>query len=155
MSTAKKLWINGHDLHVEEDGPQDGNPVILLHHGLGSVNAWKAQLEALSQAGWRAIAYDRWGYGDSAPRQEYTLPYFEDDIEDLETLLDVLNIKQAALVGHSDGGTIGLIFAACRPLRVTSLVTVAAHIYVEPKMEPGIQGVRQAYENDVKFLEQF
>jgi pimeloyl-ACP methyl ester carboxylesterase len=151
LSTAKNFWIDNHDLYVEEHGPQDGSPVVFLHHGLGSVNAWKAQLEALSQAGWRAIAYDRWGYGRSAPRQEYTIPYFEDDIEDLEALLDVLNIKRAALVGHSDGGTIGLYFAACRPLRVACLVTVAAHIYVEPKMEPGIESVRQAYEHDPRF----
>ena len=75
LSTEKTLWINGHDLYVEEHGPQNGNPVVLLHHGLGSVSAWKEQFDALSQAGWRAIAYDRWGYGRSAPRQQESIPY--------------------------------------------------------------------------------
>lgn len=143
--------INGHEIYLETHGPPEGRAVILLHHGLGSVQAWKAQLVALSQAGWRAIAYDRWGYGRSAWREQYAFPYFEEDIADLEELLDRLRLSQASLVGHSDGGTIGLYFAACRPQRVNSLVTVAAHIYVEEKMEPGIQGLRLVYETDAGF----
>ena len=58
---------------------------------------------------------------------------------------------RAALVGHSDGGTIALYFAAQYPDQVTCLVTVAAHIYVEPKMEPGILGIQQAFETDEHF----
>jgi pimeloyl-ACP methyl ester carboxylesterase len=150
-SEAKSLSINGHELYVENHGPQDAPAVILLHHGLGSTHAWKAQIDPLTTAGWCVIAYDRWGYGRSAPRQMLSVPYFDDDMDDLEVLLDNLAIDQAVLVGHSDGGTIGLYFAACRPQRLVCLVTIAAHIYVEPKMEPGIQEVRRSFEQDAQF----
>jgi pimeloyl-ACP methyl ester carboxylesterase len=55
------------------------------------------------------------------------------------------------LIGHSDGGTIALYYAMQYPEKVAALVTVAAHIYLEPKMEPGIQGIRQTFEGDPRF----
>ena len=148
---GRKLRINGHELHVEEAGPQDGPVVVLLHHGLGSVRAWKAQIAGFSAAGKHVIAYDRWGYGRSAARPEFAIPYFEEDVDDLEVLLDTLGVQQAALIGHSDGGTVALYFAACRPQRLERLVTIAAHIYIEPKMDTGIQAVRHSFETDRLF----
>jgi pimeloyl-ACP methyl ester carboxylesterase len=145
--------INGHHLQVETYGPQDGPAVVLLHHGLGSARAWKAQTPVLAAAGYRVIAYDRWGFGGSESRPELGMPYFADDILDLDALLVGLGAQPASLVGHSDGGTLALYYASQQPLRVLSLVVVAAHIYVEPKMDTGIQGVRQVFENDARFRE--
>jgi pimeloyl-ACP methyl ester carboxylesterase len=143
--------INGHMLHVEIQG-EPGNPgVVLLHHGLGSVRAWRDSLPVLAHAGYFTVAYDRWGYGGSEPRSQLSMPYFQQDLQDLSVLLDRLSMETAALVGHSDGGTIALYYAAQHSKRVTALVSIAAHIYVEPKMGPGIEGVRQAYETDERF----
>ena len=145
------ITINGHCLHVELHGSADGPAVVLLHHGLGSVYSWKEQIPALAAAGYYIVAYDRWGYGHSDARQQLSMPYFEDDLRDLETLLDMLQVQQVALVGHSDGGTIALYYAARHARQITAVVPVAAHIYVEPKMLPGIEDVKRAYENDPKF----
>ncbi len=142
-----------HSLNVEESGPQEGPAVVLLHHGLGSVRAWKEQIPALEGAGFRVLAYDRWGYGKSGSRQKISIPGFEEDLADLKDLLDSRGIHRASLVGHSDGGTIALYHAALHPEQVACLVVVAAHIYVEAKMEPGIQGVYQVYEQDARFRE--
>jgi pimeloyl-ACP methyl ester carboxylesterase len=142
------LRINGHDLYVEAEGEKEKPAVILLHHGLGAVNSWKSQIAFLSAMGFYTVAYDRWGYGKSSPRQALSLPYFEPDIDDLLVLLEMLGLQTAALVGHSDGGTIGLYFAAQYPQHVHCLVTVAAHIYVEPKMKPGIENLRIGFEQD-------
>jgi pimeloyl-ACP methyl ester carboxylesterase len=142
------VHVNNHRLYVEAHGPFDGVPVVLLHHGLGAVNAWKGQIRPFADAGYYIIAYDRWGYGRSDPRDHLSLPYFEEDLSDLEVLLDSFNIDQIALIGHSDGGTLSLYFAAQKPARVTCMVIAAAHIYVEPKMIPGIQGVHQVYSHD-------
>jgi pimeloyl-ACP methyl ester carboxylesterase len=155
------LEVNGGALYVETHGPEEGPAVVLLHHGLGSVQAWKEQIPALAEAGFRVIAYDRRGYGQSSPRsmrggaslQANFQPLFTSDREDLHALLGALGIKRAALVGHSDGGTIALYFAADHPERTTHLVTAAAHIYVEEKMGTGIDGVREAYETSERFQE--
>lgn len=147
--------INGHSIHVIERGPVEGPAVVLLHHGLGSTRAWRRQVPALATAGYRVVTYDRWGYGKSEPRLALSLPCFEDDQGDLLALLDDLNIQRAALVGHSDGGTIALYFAAAHPGRVTCLATIAAHIYVEPKMGISTSGMRQTFENDEEFKRRF
>lgn len=125
--------------------------IVLLHHGLGSVRAWKAQIPVLVEAGWHVLVYDRWGYGRSEARPRLSIPTFEDDLADLLSLVDALNLPQFSLVGHSDGGTISLYFAAAHPERLQRLVAVAAHIYVEPKIVMGIEGVCQAFQNDPAF----
>jgi pimeloyl-ACP methyl ester carboxylesterase len=143
--------INGHNLYVEQTGPEEGPVVVLLHHGLGSTRAWRGQIRPLTEAGYRVIAYDRWGNGLSDPRSGLDVPAFAADIDDLQDLLDQLNIQRVTLVGHSDGGTIALYFAAQYLEMVESLVAIAAHIYLEPVMENGILGVKQAFEQDERF----
>lgn len=147
-----KIFLNGHNIYGESEGPRNGPTVVLLHHGLGSVRAWREQIPVLAEAGFRAVAYDRWGYGNSDTRPGLDVPAFSDDLLDLGGLFEHLNIQQAALLGHSDGGTIGLYFAAQQSERISCLVTVAAHVYVEPQMESGIMGVRQAFETDKRFI---
>lgn len=146
-----RLNLNGHSLYWVSAGPADGPAVMLLHHGLGSSYSWKDQLPALAEAGYHAIAYDRWGYGRSGARGGLGVPHFREDQNDLAGLMSALQIERAALVGHSDGGTIALAFAANQPALVSCLVTVAAHIYVEPKMEPGILGIQAAFETEARF----
>lgn len=146
-----QLKLDDRCLYYETHGPQDGAPVVLLHHGLGSASAWKNQIPALAEAGYRVVVYDRWGYGNSDPRPGLSIPYFDDDQHDLGAVLEALAIEQASLVGHSDGGTLALYFAAHCPQRLWRLVVVAAHVFIEPKMKTGIQGVWQAYEREVRF----
>lgn len=143
--------INDHRIYLERTGSSLQPTVVLLHHGLGSTVSWKAQVPALVGSGYQLIVYDRWGYGKSDPRQSLGVPNFEDDQQDLIALLDALGISRACLVGHSDGGTISLYLAARYPERVVAVVTVAAHIYVEPKMELGILGIQKAFKNEPRF----
>ena len=146
-----KIFVNGHNLYFEAVGPENGPVVVLLHHGLGSIRAWRGQVSVLVEAGYKVMAYDRWGYGDSDTRPRLDLPSFSTDLNDLNCLMEQLEIQKAALIGHSDGGTIALYFAAQQPLKVSCLVTVAAHIYVELKMVPGILDIKEAIEADGHF----
>ncbi len=146
-----RLSANGHQLSVGVAGRSDYPAVVLLHHGLGSRKSWLATVPALAAAGYRVVAYDRWGYGQSQPRQRLGVPYFEDDLKDLQEICSQLELKPASLVGHSDGGTIALYYASIYPEQVAALVVVAAHVYVEQKMDSGILGVRTAYERDERF----
>lgn len=149
------LRSNGHQLYVEVMSPS-GNPagspvVILLHHGLGSLQSWSDAIPALVATGYHVVAYDRWGYGHSDPRQRLGVPYFEDDLKDLQAVCKRVGVSPVTLIGHSDGGTIALYYAARFPEQVAALVVVAAHVYFEKEMESGILGVRSAYERDERF----
>ncbi|MGE5221626.1 MAG: alpha/beta fold hydrolase [Omnitrophica WOR_2 bacterium] len=135
-----------HRIDYDLQGPEDGPVIVFLHDGLGSKWAWREQIPAFTGAGYRVIAYDRWGYGRSDPRPGIDIPFFEDDLVDLENLLDSLCPAPANLVGHSDGGNIALAFAVRNPEKVRSLVCVAAHVYVQPKMRDGILKARQDFE---------
>lgn len=145
------MLVNGHNLYVEQLGPENGPVVVLLHHGLGSVKAWRGQTEVLVQAGFHVVAYDRWGYGGSDARSGLDLPTFSDDLKDLQTLLVQVGTHRVVLVGHSDGGTIALYFAAQHPDLVSCMVSVAAHIYVEPKMEKAILVIGRDFDTDERF----
>jgi pimeloyl-ACP methyl ester carboxylesterase len=127
---------------------------VLLHHGLGAVRSWRQQIPALAKAGYQVIAYDRWGFGRSDPRERYAIPGFQEDLADLKDLLEDLEIERAALVGHSDGGKVAIYYAAAFPQRVAALVLIATHAFIEPKMESGILGVREQFEQDARFRDQ-
>jgi len=146
MMEADWELVNGHQLYIEHTGSSNDPVVVLLHHGLGAVQAWKAQIPDLVNAGYQVLAYDRWGYGRSQRRSKFSMPEFADDLEDLEFILEHYGFDRVNLVGHSDGGTIALYHAAQHPSQVNRIVSIAAHIYVEPKMKAGIEGMRLVYE---------
>ena len=153
FSIQLPMLVNQHNLYLESHGPEDGPAIVLLHHGLGSTRSWRKQVPALVAAGYRVIVYDRWGYGKSEARPALEVPSFRDDLADLESLLAACNLEPVILIGHSDGGSIALYYAIHHPEQVRAVVTIAAHIYLEEKMEPGIQGIRQVFEHDPRFRE--
>lgn len=149
---TQQLIINGHGLYVESyRGDASAPMAILLHHGLGSSAAWKFTIRSLLEAGWQIINYDRWGYGASGDRPGLSIPDFHEDIADLFSVVTQMWGRQVCLIGHSDGGTIGAYFAARYPDLVCCFISVAAHIYVEPKMETGILAVKKSFDEDVRF----
>lgn len=147
---SQHLSIRGHEIYLEHSDGGKAPLVVFLHHGLGSLPAWQAQLEFLIAQGISVLAYDRWGYGRSDDRTSLDPPYFEEDVQDLKTLLSKEN-KALLLVGHSDGGNIALSYASRYPQNVHGLIVVAAHIYFEPKMADGIQGLFRSYQENEAF----
>lgn len=137
-----------HTIDYDLYGPENGPVVALLHDGLGSKLSWREQIPAFAGAGYRVIVYDRWGYGRSDPRPGIDIPYFRDDLVDLENLLEALCPGPANLVGHSDGGNIALGFAIRNPSKTRSVVSVAAHVCVQQKMREGMQKTWRDFEKD-------
>jgi peroxiredoxin len=87
-------------LHYVDVG--EGQPVVLIHGWPLSHLMWERQTTALVDAGYRVVAYDRRGFGRSShPRGGYDYDTFA---EDLDTLMDELDLDDAALVGFSMGG---------------------------------------------------
>ena len=102
-----------------------GDPVVLVHGLAGSRALWDRQIPALVAAGFRAIAVDLRGHGDSpSPRKPWSI---DDFARDLLRLVDDLGIQRAALVGHSLGGRAAFSFALAHPERLAALVAVGAH----------------------------
>lgn len=88
-------------LHVEDSGG-DGRPVVLIHGWPLSAEAWKPQVAALRDAGYRVVAYDRRGFGRSEkPADGYDYDTLTDD---LAALMEQLDLQDATLVGFSMGG---------------------------------------------------
>ena len=114
--------------------------VVFLHDGLGATLSWR---DLPAQIGRRhnlnALVYDRHGYGQSSPRSNFPYQFMEAEVPVLNQLLDHLELDAAHLIGHSDGGSISLLQAAGHPHRVKTLVTIAAHVFVEPITQAGIR----------------
>jgi pimeloyl-ACP methyl ester carboxylesterase len=144
-------WING--------TPQPGRPwMVFLHEGLGSVSTWRNFPARLCAAvGACGLVYSRPGYGRSTPRapQETWGPDFlhQQAHEVLPALLHALATRARRgaswpapwLVGHSDGGSIALLYAARPPRHVAGLMVLAPHTYVETLSLASIERARRAY----------
>jgi pimeloyl-ACP methyl ester carboxylesterase len=138
--------LRGSRLNVLEWQPAafSAPPLILLHDALGSAAQWRQfPPELAACTGRRVIAYDRAGHGRSAPlAKPRGLDYLEHEAwEVLPDLLQALDIAAPALIGHSDGGSIALLYAARYP--AAAVVAAAPHVFVE---DITLAGIRQAVE---------
>ena len=134
--------------------------LVFLHEGLGSLAMWKDFPQRLCDAaGCRGLVYSRPGYGRSTPRQaqEAWAPDFmhRQAHELLPALFEALDLDTAQhrpwLFGHSDGGSIAMLFAARFPERVAGLIVVAPHIVVEDVSVSSIAAARRAFlETDLR-----
>jgi len=118
---------NGVNLAIyQADGDPDRQrpPVILVHGWPEIAYSWKNQINVLSAAGYRVIALDVKGFGQSdAPRDksEYDI---ETMTSDLAALLDALKIERAVFCGHDWGGALAWGMGQWRPERVAGIASV-------------------------------
>jgi pimeloyl-ACP methyl ester carboxylesterase len=120
--------VAGHDIHYTDDGPRDA-PAVVLAHGFGAWSfTWRAQRQALLEAGYRVIATDQIGYGASA-RPSAPIYTTQLQAELILGALDALGVAEAAWVGHSFGARVALQAALLAPARVRSLVAIAPEAF--------------------------
>jgi pimeloyl-ACP methyl ester carboxylesterase len=111
--------------------------LIFLHEGLGALASWRDLPERLAAAtGGAAFAYSRRGYGQSAPRPgPWPVSFMHEEARQvLPAVLAAQGLDDVVLVGHSDGASIALLFAAVAAehgVRVRGLVLAAPHVFVE------------------------
>lgn len=130
-------------------GPSDAPTIVFLHEGLGCVELWRDFADRLTHAtGWGGFLFSRAGFGRSSPRAlPVPLDYHTKDALDvLPKVLDAAGIDRAVLFGHSDGGTLALIYAGkIRDPRIAGVITVAAHVFNEDVCIAGIEDAKKAY----------
>lgn len=116
----RDVSANGIRLHIAELGE---GPVVVLLHGFAEFWwTWHHQLQALADAGYRAVAVDLRGYGDSdKPPRGYDAWTLAGDIGGL---VKSLGARRAHLVGHAWGGMLAWTVAALHPRLVSSVTAI-------------------------------
>lgn len=111
------------DLYYEDYG--SGRPVVLSHGWPLSGAAWEKQIPVLLDAGYRVIAHDRRGFGNSSkPSFGYDYDTF---VQDLDVLMTKLDLRDVALVGHSMGSAEAVHYVGTYGSdRVSELVLIGA-----------------------------
>jgi pimeloyl-ACP methyl ester carboxylesterase len=128
----------------------DAPTLVFLHAGLSSLELWKDFPQQLvDRTGLNALLYSRYGYGRSEPLHEKRPPDYlhHEGQKVLPELLENYGVVHPVLVGHSDGATISLLFAACFPDRPKALILEAAHVFVEELTIAGLMEAKEAYNN--------
>ena len=125
------------------------NPtIVFLHEGLGSVSLWKDFPHRVAErTGYGVLVYSRYGHGDSERLEEkrpVEFMHHEAKIV-LPELLKILAIERPILLGHSDGGSIALIYASVHPNSVRALILEAPHVFVEDLTVRSIAEIGRRY----------
>jgi pimeloyl-ACP methyl ester carboxylesterase len=140
VTTDEPTWFEGRDLRLAATvwGHSTDPPVVLLPGGGQTRHAWNATARRLTAKGWRTVALDARGHGDSdwAIDADYTVEAQVDDLRRVVTSLD----RPPVVIGASRGGLTALVAVAEDPptfARALVLVDVA------PRLEPaGIERIR-------------
>jgi pimeloyl-ACP methyl ester carboxylesterase len=129
---------NGIRIHVAEQGE---GPVVLFCHGFPETwYSWRHQLPALAKAGFRAVAPDMRGYGETESPvavDQYTLLHL---VGDMVGLLDALRVENAVIVGHDWGAPVAWHAALLRPDRFRGVVGLSVpylplgQVYTSPQL---------------------
>jgi pimeloyl-ACP methyl ester carboxylesterase len=147
--------VNGVKLEVQRlRGGAGGNraPIVFLHEGLGSVSMWRNWPATVCDAAGRdGFVYSRRGYGrsdlvaDVRGSGRLGPDYMHREaFEVLPELLGALGLEAPVLLGHSDGGTIALLYAS--RFRVAAGVVMAPHVIVEDLSVQSIAQAREAFQ---------
>lgn len=151
MQTVDRLSVGGVALEARSIGPGAGRgpTLVFLHGGLACLATWRDFPDQLTQAtGCSALVYSRRGHGASDPGPaRWPVSFMHDEaLVWLPEVLHAAGIRKPILIGHSDGASIALIYAAARlpaapqPL---GLGLLAPHVFVEDVCVASIVALRE------------
>lgn len=130
--TSNFMQANGLRLHYLAWGEADARPIVLNHATGFLAWLWAPVARRLAAEGYRVLAYDARGHGDSDKPAPTEANYdWQRCVDDLRGFLDGLGLRGVPFVGHSFGGATGLYLAGTRPEYLSRLVAI------EPIVMPG------------------
>ncbi len=134
LPTNRFLKVNGLRLHITEQGK---GPLILLCHGFPETShAWRHQLPALAQAGYRAVAPDLRGYGTSDCPEAVEAYAMRELVDDLLGLLDALGEDQAVVIGGDWGAALAWQAARVHPDRFRAVAALGVPMMQRAPAKP-------------------
>ncbi len=144
-------WVRVEDRWANVVSYGEGPPVLFVHGLGGSWQNWLENIPAVGEAGYRALAVDLPGFGESEmPREKISISGYGRWID---SLLRELDTGPVALVGNSMGGFVGAETAIKFPARLERLVLVsAAGISIEHQRNDAAMGALYRTETVSKFL---
>jgi pimeloyl-ACP methyl ester carboxylesterase len=120
-----EIDANGLTFTARSAGPEDGRGVLLLHGFPQTSWSWRAQLSALGDAGYHAVAPDQRGYSVGARPTAVADYGLEHLVADVLALADAMEMDTFDLVGHDWGGLVAWVVAARHADRIRSLTVVS------------------------------
>jgi pimeloyl-ACP methyl ester carboxylesterase len=125
-------------------GPDDGELVVLLHGFPQTSHAWRMQLEALGDAGFRAVAPDMRGFSDGARVTNVAEYALETAVSDVVEIAAALGRDRFHLAGHDLGGIVAWELACRHPESVRTLAVASTpHLVLfSAALHAGAEGVR-------------
>lgn len=132
--TERTLSANGIDLHLAEAGE---GPVVLLCHGFPELAfSWRHQIAGLAAAGYRVIAPDMRGYGQTTQPADVDAYSVDRIAGDLHGILDDVGADQAVFVGHDWGAEIVWNLSVLYPERMAAVAGLSIPFRPRPSIRP-------------------
>lgn len=150
----RSIMSSGHRIHLVENGPADGAPVIMVHGFPESWYSWRHQLAALGAAGHRAVAMDVRGYGRSAAPAEIEAYSMTALVGDVIAVIDDLGVANAVVVGHDWGAPIAWNTALLRPERVKGVAGLSVPYSGRGDMRP-LEAFRAMAGEEIFYIDYF
>ena len=147
------LTVAGKRLETIWIGPPPGDAptLVFLHEGLGCAAMWRDYPHRLAEAtGCGALVYSRLGYGysDACALPRSTHYMHAEGLNILPELIETAGIQDCILIGHSDGGSIAIIFAGgTAAVSLRGVITEAAHVFCEDISVRSIAMARESFLN--------
>ncbi len=116
-----RVTSDGVELAVHEWGPAGGPVLLLVHGGFDFARTFDVFAPLLAAAGWRVVAWDQRGHGDSGHAELYS---WDADLRDALTVMEHVATGPVPVVGHSKGGAMMIQLADGRPSRFSQLVNL-------------------------------
>ena len=148
---SRSYWVDGRRLETRRIPAriQSRRPIVMLHEGLGSLSQWRDFPDRVAaETGSEVFVYSRYGHGGSSPLKEpRDISYMHHEAEVvLPELLEQAAIHRPVLLGHSDGASIALLYAARYPDSPLALILEAPHVFVEDLTVESISQAKLAYQ---------
>jgi len=145
------LSVNGITLSLYSAGPVDGPVVWLLHGFPESWYSWRCQIQALTEVGYRVMAPELRGYGQSSAPDDVADYDLLTVCGDIQAAMDLLGQRSVAIVGHDWGAPVAWHLALLEPERVRVVAAMSVPYGGRPK-RPAIEILRSHFADSFNYI---